>query len=168
MQILDVMDTAIAKPKTELSPYAPRLTTIHINPDKIREVIGKGGEVINKIIAETGVEIDIQDDGTVVIAAVEGEAAKRAEDWIKGIVAEPEVGKIYDGKVTKIMDFGAFVEFMPGKEGLVHISQIANERVEKVTDALKEGQEVKVKLTEIDSQGRNNLSIKATLPKEEK
>jgi polyribonucleotide nucleotidyltransferase len=168
VQILDVMDKAIAQPRTELSPYAPRLTTMHINPEKIREVIGKGGEVINKIIAETGVEIDIQDDGTIVIASVEGEAAKKAEDWILGIVAEPEVGKVYHGKVTKIMDFGAFVEFMPGKEGLVHISQISPERVAKVTDVLKEGQEVTVKLTEIDSQGRNNLSIKAAMPKEEK
>jgi len=166
MQILDVMEAAIKEPRKEMSPYAPRLTTLHINPEKIREVIGKGGEVINKIIAETGVEIDIEDDGTIVVAAVDGGAADEAIAIINGIVAEPEVGKIYDGRVTKIMDFGAFVEFMPNKEGLVHISQIANERVEKVTDVLKEGQEVKVKLTEIDSQGRNNLSIKATLPKE--
>jgi len=166
MQILDVMEAAIKEPRKEMSPYAPRLTTLHINPEKIREVIGKGGEVINKIIADTGVEIDIEDDGTIVVAAVDGSAADEAISIINGIVAEPEVGKIYDGKVTKIMDFGAFVEFMPNKEGLVHISQIANERVEKVTDVLREGQEVKVKLTEIDSQGRNNLSIKATLPKE--
>lgn len=166
VEILDVMDKAIAGPKSELSKYAPRLTTIQINPDKIREVIGKGGETINKIIAETGVEIDIEDDGTVVVAAVDGEASQKAVDWIMSIVAEPEVGKIYNGKVTKIMDFGAFVEFMPGKEGLVHISQISDERVNKVTDVLKEGQEVKVKLTEIDSQGRNNLSMKAAQPKE--
>jgi len=165
LQILDVMDAAISKP-AEMSPYAPRLTTLQINPDKIREVIGKGGEVINKIIAETGVEIDIEDDGTVVVAAVDGEAAEKAINWIKSIVAEPEVGKIYDGHVVKLMDFGAFVEFMPGKEGLVHVSQISNDRVEKVSDVLKEGQEVKVKLTEIDSQGRNNLSMKAALPKE--
>jgi len=166
LEILDVMDAAIAKPKAELSEYAPRLTTLHINPDKIREVIGKGGEVINKIIAETGVEIDIEDDGSIIIAAIDGEAAQKAIDWINSIVAEPEVGKIYKGKVVKIMDFGAFVEFMPGKEGLVHISQISNDRVEKVTDVLKEGQEVTVKLTEIDSQGRKNLSMKAALPKE--
>lgn len=165
LAILDVMDAAIAKPG-EMSPYAPRLTTLQINPDKIREVIGKGGEVINKIIAETGVEIDIEDDGTVVVAAVDGEAADKAINWIKSIVAEPEVGKIYDGHVVKLMDFGAFVEFMPGKEGLVHVSQISNDRVEKVSDVLKEGQAVKVKLTEIDSQGRNNLSMKAALPKE--
>jgi polyribonucleotide nucleotidyltransferase len=167
MEILDVMDSAIKEHRAELSQYAPRLTTLHINPEKIREVIGKGGEVINKIIADTGVEIDIEDDGTVVVAAVDGKAADEAVAIINGIVAEPEIGKVYDGRVVKIMDFGAFVEFMPGKEGLVHISQIANERVEKVTDVLKEGQEVKVKLTEIDSQGRNNLSIKATLSKNE-
>ncbi len=168
LEILDVMDAAIKTPKAEMSPYAPRLTSFQINPDKIREVIGKGGEMINKIIAETGVEIDIEDDGTVVVAAVDGEAADRAVNWIKSIVAEPEVGKIYQGKVVKLMDFGAFVEFMPGKEGLVHVSQIGNERVEKVADVLKEGQAVTVKLTEIDSQGRNNLSMKAALPKEEK
>ncbi len=166
MEILENMDRSINKPRAELSKYAPRLTTLHINPEKIREVIGKGGEVINKIIADTGVEIDIEDDGTVVVAAVDGKAADAAVAIINGIIAEPEVGKIYDGRVVKIMDFGAFVEFMPNKEGLVHISQIANERIEKVTDALKEGQEVKVKLTEIDSQGRNNLSIKATLPRD--
>ena len=166
LQILDVMDAAIVKPAAELSKYAPRLTTLQINPDKIREVIGKGGEVINKIIAETGVEIDIEDDGTVVVAATSGEAANKAINWIKSIVAEPEVGKIYDGHVVKLMDFGAFVEFMPGKEGLVHVSQISNERVEKVSDVLKEGQEIKVKLMEIYSQGRNNLSMKAALPKE--
>ncbi len=165
LEILDVMEGAIKEPNQELSQYAPRLTTLHINPEKIRSVIGKGGEVINKIIADTGVEIDIEDDGTVVVAAVDGKAADEAVAIINGIVADPEIGKTYNGKVVKIMDFGAFVEFMPGKEGLVHISQIANERVEKVTDVLNEGQEVKVKLTEIDSQGRNNLSIKATLPK---
>jgi polyribonucleotide nucleotidyltransferase len=167
LTILECQSKSITAPKKELSEYAPRLTTLHINPEKIREVIGKGGEVINKIIADTGVEIDIEDDGTVVIAAVDGKAAEAAENIIKGIVAEPEVGKIYPGKVVKIMEFGAFVEFMPGKEGLVHISQIANERVNKVTDVLHEGQEVKVKLTEIDSQGRKNLSMKAALPKED-
>jgi polyribonucleotide nucleotidyltransferase len=159
-EILSVMEKAIPAPKKELSKYAPRLSTLHINPDKIRTVIGKGGEMINKIIAETGVEIDIEDDGTVVIAAVDGGAAQEAIDWIKGLTDEPEVGKVYDGKVVKIMDFGAFVEFMPGQEGLVHISQIAENRVEKVTDELKEGQAVKVKLAEIDSQGRKNLTMK--------
>lgn len=160
-QILDVMEKAIAEPKKELSKYAPRLTTIKVNQDKIRTIIGKGGEMINKIIAETGAEIDIEDDGTVVVAAVDGKSGEAAVEWIKGLVAEPEVGKTYQGKVVKIMDFGAFVEFMPGQEGLVHVSQIADERVEKVADYLKEGQEVTVKLLAIDDQGRNNLSIKA-------
>lgn len=161
VQILDVMREAISEPRKELSKYAPRLTTLKINPEKIRTVIGKGGEMINKIIAETGTEIDIADDGTIVIASVNGEDSQAAIDWIKGLTDDPEVGKVYDGKVVKLMEFGAFVEFMPGQEGLVHVSQIADERVEKVSEYLKEGQEVKVKLMEIDSQGRKNLSIKA-------
>ncbi len=165
LEILNVMGKAIIEPRKEMSKYAPRLTTLHIKTEKIREVIGKGGEVINKIIAETGAEVDIKDDGTIVIASTSGESEQAAINWIKGIVAEPEVGKVYTGKVVKIMDFGAFVEFMPGKEGLVHISQIADHRVEKVTDVLDEGQEVTVKLVEIDSQGRNNLSIKAAQKK---
>lgn len=164
-KILEVMEGAIAGPRVEMSKYAPRLTTLHIRPEKIRTVIGKGGEMINKIIAETGVEIDIEDDGTVVIAAVNGEDAKKAIDWIKSLTDEAEIGKVYNGKVVKIMDFGAFVEFMPGQEGLVHVSQIADERVEKVTDYLKEGQEVKVKLVAIDDMGRNNLSMKAVSDK---
>lgn len=159
-KLLDVMDEAIGTPRTEMSKYAPRLTTIKINPEKIRTVIGKGGEMINKIIAETGTEIDITDDGTVVIASVNGEDSQRAVDWIKGLTDDPEVGKTYDGKVVKLMDFGAFVEFMPGQEGLVHVSEIADERVEKVEDYLKEGQEVRVKLVEIDKMGRKNLSMK--------
>lgn len=159
--LLEVMKTALPEPRKELSAYAPRLTTIKINPEKIRTVIGKGGEMINKIIAETGAEIDIADDGTVVIAAVDGDGGERALEWVKSLTDEPVVGRVYDGKVVKLMDFGAFVEFMPGQEGLVHVSQIADERVEKVSDYLKEGQEVKVKLMEIDSQGRKNLSIKA-------
>lgn len=161
LEILDLMNSTIAGPKAEMSKYAPRLTTIKINPEKIRTVIGKGGEMINKIIAETGTEIDITDDGTVVIASVNGEDSAKAVEWIKGLTDDPEVGKTYDGKVVKIMDFGAFVEFMPGQEGLVHVSQISDDRVEKVSDVLKEGQEVRVKLTEIDSQGRKNLSMKA-------
>lgn len=160
-KILDVMEETLPQPRPTLSPHAPRLTTLHINPEKIRTVIGKGGEMINKIIAETGVEIDIEEDGTVVIAAQNGNNAQSAIDWIKSLTDEPKVGQIYKGKVTKITDFGAFVEFMPGQEGLVHVSQIADHRVEKVSDVLKEGQEVIVKLTEIDSQGRKNLSIKA-------
>lgn len=158
--IIDVMEEAIKEPRKEMSKYAPRLTTLHINPEKIRMVIGKGGEMINKITAETNVEIDIDDEGTIVIAAANGEDAAKAVLWIKGLTDEPEVGKVYDGKVVKIMDFGAFVEFMPGQEGLVHVSEIADERVEKVTDVLKEGQEVRVKLMEIDKMGRKNLSMK--------
>lgn len=159
-QILDVMEEAIAEPRKELSKYAPRLTTIHINPEKIRMVIGKGGETINKIIAETGAEIDIEDDGTVVISAVDGEGGERAVEWVKSLTAEPEVNKVYDGKVVKMMDFGAFVEFMPGFEGLVHVSQMAEERVEKPSDIVKEGQPVKVKLMKVDDQGRYNLTMK--------
>jgi polyribonucleotide nucleotidyltransferase len=132
-----------------------------INPDDIKVVIGKGGEMINKIIAETGVEIDIEDSGLVMIASTSGEAAQKALTWIEQLTARPEIGKIYQGKVVKIMDFGAFVEFMPGKDGLVHVSQIADHRVEKVTDVLKEGQTVTVKLVEIDDKGRLNLSMKA-------
>jgi polyribonucleotide nucleotidyltransferase len=159
-EILNVMESAIAEPRKEMSKYAPRLTTLKINPEKIRTVIGKGGEMINKIIAETGTEIDITDDGTIVIASINGEDAKRAIEWIKGLTDDPEIGKVYDAKVVKIMDFGAFVEFMPGQEGLVHVSEISDERVENVSDVLKEGQEVKVKLFEIDKMGRKNLSIK--------
>jgi len=158
-QILDVMEVAINKPK-EMSKYAPRLTTIKINPEKIRTVIGKGGEMINKIIAETGTEIDITDDGTVVVASANGDDSQKAVDWIKSLTDEPEIGKVYKGTVKKIMDFGAFVEFMPGQEGLVHVSEISDERVENVTDILKEGDEVTVKLIKIDEMGRNNLSIK--------
>ncbi|MDD3678739.1 MAG: polyribonucleotide nucleotidyltransferase [Patescibacteria group bacterium] len=159
-QILDVMEEIIPEPKKEMSKYAPRLTTLKINPDKIRTVIGKGGEMINKIIAETGTEIDITDDGTIVIASINGEDSAKAIEWIKGLTDEPEVGKVYDARVVKVMDFGAFVEFMPGQEGLVHVSEISDERVENVSDVLKEGQEVRVKLFEIDKMGRKNLSIK--------
>lgn len=160
-QILDVMEAAIAEPRGELSKYAPRLTTIKVNPDKIRTIIGKGGEMINKIIAETGAEIDIEDDGTVVVAAVDGKSGEAAIEWIKGLTEEPEIGKTYKGKVMKILEFGAFVEFLPGFEGLVHISQIADERVEKVEDYVKEGDTIQVKLITIDDMGRYNLSIKA-------
>ncbi|PIZ00208.1 polyribonucleotide nucleotidyltransferase [bacterium (Candidatus Howlettbacteria) CG_4_10_14_0_8_um_filter_40_9] len=160
IQILDVMDAAIAKPRTEMSEYAPRLTMIKIDTDKIREVIGKGGEVINKIIAETGAEIDIEDDGTIIVASADAQGAKNAVEMINNIVRDPEVGKIYDGKVVKIMDFGAFVEFLPGKEGLVHISELADHRVEKVEDEVKEGEAIKVKLLKKDDQGRFNLSRK--------
>jgi polyribonucleotide nucleotidyltransferase len=157
VKLLEVID----KPRAELSEYAPRISKMMISPESIKDVIGKGGETINKIIAETGVEIDIEDSGLVMIASTNGEAAKQAIDWVTRLTARPEVGKIYQGKVVKIMEFGAFVEFMPGKDGLVHVSQIADHRVEKVTDVLHEGEEVTVKLVEIDDKGRMNLSIKA-------
>lgn len=159
-RILKHMMDTISEPRKQLSPYAPRIEKLMIKPEKIREVIGKGGEVINKIIAETGAEIDIKDDGLVTVAAVDGKAIEAALKMIQDIVAEPEVGKIYDGTVVKLMEFGAFVNIMPGRDGLVHVSQLADKRVEKVSDVVKEGDKVRVKLTAIDEQGRLNLSMK--------
>jgi polyribonucleotide nucleotidyltransferase len=159
--IMAKMLAVIDKPRAELAPHAPRISKMMIDPNTIKDVIGKGGETINKIIAETGVEIDIEDSGLVMIASTNGEAAKAAMEWIERLTARPEVGKLYHGKVVKIMDFGAFVEFMPGRDGLVHISRIADHRIDKVTDVLKEGDEVTVKLMEIDDKGRMNLSMKA-------
>lgn len=159
--ILDKMLETIAEPRSEVAPHAPRISKLMISPDKIREVIGKGGEVINRIIAETGVEIDIEDSGLVMIAATTGEAAEAAIAMIKGIVADPEVGAIYTGTVVKVLDFGAFVNILPGKDGLVHVSQLAEGRVEHPSDVVEVGDQVKVKLMEIDAQGRLNLSIKA-------
>ncbi|HEX5804377.1 MAG TPA: polyribonucleotide nucleotidyltransferase [Azospira sp.] len=145
----------------EISAYAPRLYTIKINPEKIRDVIGKGGAVIRAITEETGTTIDIQDDGTITIASVSGEAADAAKKRISDITAEVEIGKIYEGTVLKLLDFGAIVSIMPGRDGLLHISQIANERVEKVSDKLQEGQQVRVKVLEADEKGRVRLSMKA-------
>lgn len=160
--ILNVMLEELAEPRTELSPYAPRVETIKINPEKIREVIGKGGEVIQKITAETGAQIDILDDGTVMIASPNGESIDAAIKWIKGIADDPEVGTIYkDAPVMSVMDFGAFVQILPGKDGLVHISEISEERIEKTSDVLKEGDKVTVKLMAIDERGRLQLSIRA-------
>ncbi len=161
MHILGEMAKAISAPRGEMSEYAPRLLTIKIHPDKIREVIGKGGATIRSITEETGTTIDINDDGTVVIASVNREAADAARHRIEQIVADVEPGRIYEGKVVKLMDFGAFVTILPGKDGLVHVSQISNERVEKVSDKLKEGDMVKVKVLEVDKQGRIRLSMKA-------
>jgi polyribonucleotide nucleotidyltransferase len=161
MHILGEMAKAISTPRGEMSEYAPRLLTIKIHPDKIREVIGKGGATIRSITEETGTTIDINDDGTVVIASVNREAADNAKKRIEQIVADVEPGRIYEGKVVKLMDFGAFVTILPGKDGLVHVSQISNERVEKVSDKLKEGDVVKVKVLEVDKQGRIRLSMKA-------
>ncbi len=161
LHILGEMNKAINAPRSELSEYAPRLLTIKIHPDKIREVIGKGGATIQGITKETGTQIDIQDDGTIVIASVNAAAAQAAKARIEQITSDVEPGRIYEGKVAKIMDFGAFVTIAPGKDGLVHVSQISNERVEKVSDKLKEGDLVKVKVLEVDKQGRIRLSIKA-------
>jgi len=160
-EILSAMNKVLDKPRADLSPYAPRITKLQIDPDKIREVIGKGGETIQRITAETGVDIDIEDSGLIMISSADSGAAQVAKEMIEAIVAEPEVGKVYNGKVIKVMDFGAFVEIMPGKEGMVHVSQIRDERVEDIRKELNEGDEVKVKLTEIDDRGRLNLSIKA-------
>ncbi|MBQ1249155.1 MAG: polyribonucleotide nucleotidyltransferase [Selenomonadales bacterium] len=163
MHILGKMLEAIDQPREELSPYAPRIITLQIHPDKIRDVIGPGGKIIKKIIEETGVKIDIEDDGKTFIAAVDMEAGKKAVRMIEDLVREVEVGETYEGKVTRIMNFGAFVEVLPGKEGLVHISQLAKERVEKVEDVVAIGDVVKVKVIEIDRQGRVNLSRKVLL-----
>ena len=158
--ILEHMLTTIAAPRTALSPYAPRIEKIKINPEKIGAVIGKGGEVINKITAETGAMIDIKDDGLITVASPDSESIERALEWIRGLTEEPEVGKIYEGTVVSIKEFGAFINIMPGIDGMVHISKLSNERVEKVEDVLHEGQVVKVKLTGIDERGRLSLSIK--------
>lgn len=159
-QILEHMISVINQPRDKISPYAPRIEKLIINPEKIGAIIGKGGETINKITSETGAEIDIKDDGLVTVSAVDTAAIEKALEWIKGLVEEPEVGKLYEGTVVKVMDFGAFVNFMPGIDGMVHISELADTRVEKVTDVVKEGDKVKVKLMAIDDKGRMNLSIK--------
>ena len=168
LQIInDVILPRIPAPRAELNKWAPRIISMQVPVDKIREVIGSGGKVINKIIADTGAQININDDGMVYISSPDLEAADKAKTIITGIVSDPEVGTEYDGTVTRLMDFGAFVEFLPGKEGLVHISKMAWNRVEKVEDVLHEGDKVHVKLIEIDSQGRLNLSIRDCLPKPE-
>ena len=160
LHILGEMAKVLSAPRNEMSEYAPRLLTMKIHPDKIREVIGKGGSVIQAITKETGTQIDIQDDGTITIASVNNAAAEAAKARIESITSDVEPGRIYEGKVAKIMDFGAFVTIAPGKDGLVHVSQISNERVEKVSDKLKEGDIVKVKVLEVDKQGRIRLSMK--------
>ncbi len=166
--ILDKMNEVISKPREELSPYAPRIFTMQVDPDKIRDIIGPGGKMINKIIDETGVKIDIEDDGKVSIAADNVENGERAVELINRITKDVEVGETYLGQVIRIVPFGAFVEFPNGKEGLVHISNISHERIDKVEDVLKVGDEILVKVIDIDGQGRINLSRKATLPKENK
>ncbi len=161
LQVLAAMAEAIKEPRAELSPNAPRILKLRINPDKIREVIGPGGKMINEIIAKTGVSgIDIEDDGLVLITAVNGEAGKAAFDWIKNLTRDVQVGEIFTGEVVRLMDFGAFVNILPGKDGLVHVSEMAPWRVNLVTDIVKVGDVVKVKVIEIDDKGRTNLSMK--------
>jgi polyribonucleotide nucleotidyltransferase len=160
-KILAHMIETISAPREKLSPYAPRIEKIKINPDKIGAVIGKGGEMINKITSETGAQIDIKDDGLITVAASDSEAIEKALQWIKGLTEEPEVGTVYEGKVVTIKDFGAFVNIMPGIDGMVHVSELSDKRVENVTDVLQEGQIVKVRLIGIDERGRLSLSIKA-------
>ncbi len=161
LHILDKMNAVIARPRAEMSEWAPRIITMKINPEKIRDVIGKGGSVIRALTEETGTSIDIEDDGTVKIASVDKSAGEAARKRIEDITADVEVGRIYEGKVVKLMDFGAFVAILPGRDGLVHISQISDERVEKVSDKLTEGDMIRVKVLEVDKQGRIRLSMKA-------
>jgi polyribonucleotide nucleotidyltransferase len=162
VHILEHMLTTLAEPRAEMSPYAPRVESVQINPDKIREIIGKGGETIQRITAETGTEIDIKDDGTVMIASPDGESIEKARQWILSIVEDPEVGKVYvDRPVVSVLDFGAFVQIMPGKDGLVHVSEMSDQRVERPSDIVKEGDKVTVKLLAIDERGRLQLSMKA-------
>lgn len=160
MFILDHMLSVLPTPRTELSPYAPRIEKLMVNPDKIGAIIGKGGEMINKITSETGAEVDIEDSGLITISGTDPEKIQRAIDWIKGLVEEPEVGKIYKGKVVNIKDFGAFVNILPGVDGMLHISQISEKRLDKVEDALHLGDEVKVRLEAIDDKGRLSLSMR--------
>ena len=167
MQILEHMLSTIAEPRTSLSKYAPKIVSIKINPDKIRDVIGPGGKVINKIIDETGVKIDTEQDGTIYIGSTDEAMINRAKEMIENIVREAKVGEYYMGTVKRIEKFGAFVEIFPGKDGLLHISEIQEERTKEVEDVLKLGDELLVKCIEIDKQGRVNLSRKVVI-KEEK
>jgi polyribonucleotide nucleotidyltransferase len=167
LRVLDVIEQTIPRSRPDLSPHAPRIMTILINPERIREVIGPGGKVINKITAETGVKIDIEQDGRVLIASADQEAAARARRMIEDIVKEAKPGEIYKGRVTRLMNFGAFVEIFPGKEGLVHISELSPNRVNKVEDVVKVGDELEVKVKEIDNVGRVNLTRRGLLPGDE-
>ncbi len=160
MFILEHMLSVIPEPRAELSPYAPRIEKIMVEVDKIGTIIGKGGETINKITAETGAQVDIDDSGLVTVSGTEAGAIDRAVEWIKGLIEEPEVGKVYDGTVAALKDFGAFVTILPGIDGMLHISQISDKRIDKIGDVLKEGQKVKVKLTAIDDRGRLSLTMR--------
>jgi polyribonucleotide nucleotidyltransferase len=166
LHILDKMLEALKEPRDQISPYAPIIVTLNINPDKIREVIGPGGKIIRAIQNETDTKLEIDDQGVVKIAAFSQEEANAAVEMIQEIVMEPEVGEIYEGTVVKIMDCGAFVQLMPGTDGLVHISQLAHRRVNKVSDIVKEGDRIKVKVLEISRDGKIRLSHKATLEEE--
>jgi len=159
--ILEKMDAVLAKPRQELSEHAPRITSLQINPERIRDVIGKGGATIRAITEQTGTVIDISNEGNVRIFSSDKAASDEARHQIEQITADIEVGKIYEGRVSKLMDFGAFVNILPGRDGLVHISQLSNERLKSVSDCLSEGSMVKVKVLEIDQQGRLRLSMKA-------
>jgi polyribonucleotide nucleotidyltransferase len=163
MHILGIMNSTLGSPRRDVSGHAPRIITIRVKPEKIREIIGPGGKVIRGIIEATGVKMDVEDDGSVTIASADEAASKKAIEMVQRIAAEAEVGRIYKGTVRKIVEFGAFVEILPGTDGLVHISQLAPERVRKVTDVLKEGDEVMVKVLEIDRQGKIRLSRKEAL-----
>jgi polyribonucleotide nucleotidyltransferase len=166
-EILDHMEAAIAEPREELSPYAPRIFMIEIHPDRIGDVIGPGGKVIKKIQAETGAKIDIEQTGKVYIACLDAVGGERARKMIEDLTRDVRVGEVYLGRVTRMMNFGAFVEVLPGKEGLVHVSQLAPFRVERPEDVVKIGDEITVKVAEIDSQGRINLTRKGVLTPEE-
>jgi polyribonucleotide nucleotidyltransferase len=163
LHILDKMAEVISAPRDDMSPYAPRIYTIQVKPDRIRDIIGPGGKTIRAITEETGVAIDVEDDGTVSIASSDERSARKAMDIIKGLTAEPEIGGFYQGVVKRIAEFGAFVEIMPGTDGLVHISELAAERVKRVEDILKEGDELMVKVISIDRQGKIRLSRKEAL-----
>jgi polyribonucleotide nucleotidyltransferase len=164
-EILGVIAATLPAPRADLSPYAPRIFTFRIDPERIGEVIGPGGKIINEIIDTTGVtSIDIEDDGFVAVTGVNPEAVKKAVDWIQNILRDIEVGEVYTGKVVRLMDFGAFIEILPGKDGLVHISEFSDQRVDKITDVASIGQDFTVKVIEIDDKGRINLSVKRANP----
>jgi polyribonucleotide nucleotidyltransferase len=167
VHILDIMERALPTPRAEMSPFAPRILILHIHPDKIREVIGPGGKIIKRITEETGAQIDIEDTGEVRIAAINREGGRRAEELIRNITEDPEVGKIYQGKVRSVVTFGAFVEILPGRDGLLHISEIEHHRVARTEDVLNVGDMVMVKVIGVDRDGKVKLSRKALLPEPE-
>lgn len=166
MEILDKITATLPAPRAEMSQYAPRIIIMKISPDKIRNVIGTGGKIINAIIEDTGVQIDIEDDGSIFITSIDETSAKKAHEWINNLTREVKAGEIFSAKITRIMNFGAFAEILPGQEGLIHISELADYRVAKVEDVVKVGDVVPVKVIEIDAQGRINLSKRA-IKKEE-